>query len=228
MDTPKYKKIYDRIVKLILTDEWPVGSNMKSENELIKMFRVSRITIRNVLNILENEERILRSRGKATLILDKIFKNVKNSEIKDFSITINADTKLLDIEVVKNNLSKKFKNSSSLYHITRLRRLKNNEIYLISRAFIPTELVGKNLNKSIFRDKNLVAVLINNFNIKIIKSEQEIAAVKLNTNDANLFKTTQGYPAISNTWYMYDKSNRLVLMDQELTIKPLKVENYYH
>jgi DNA-binding GntR family transcriptional regulator len=71
-------------------------------------------------------------------------------------------------------------------------------------------------------------VLINNFNIKIIKSEQEIAAVKLNTNDANLFKTTQGYPAISNTWYMYDKSNRLVLMDQELTIKPLKVENYYH
>ena len=35
MNTPKYKKIYDHIVKLILTDEWPVGSNMKSENELI-------------------------------------------------------------------------------------------------------------------------------------------------------------------------------------------------
>ena len=156
-----------------------------------------------------------------------MFKNVKNSEIKDFSITINADTKLLDIEVVKNHLIKKFKNSSSLYHITRLRRIKNNEMYLISRAFIPTDLVGKNLNKSIFRDKNLVAVLINNFNIKIIKSEQEIAAVKLNTNDANLFKITQDYPAISNTWYMYDRSKRLVLMDQELTIRPLKVENYY-
>ena len=71
-------------------------------------------------------------------------------------------------------------------------------------------------------------MLINKFNIKIIKSEQEIAAVKLNTNDANLFKITQDYPAISNTWYMYDRSKRLVLMDQELTIKPLKVENYYH
>ena len=91
---------------------------------------------------------------------------------------------LLDIEVVKNNLSKKFKNSSSLYYIKRLRRLKNNEIYLISRAYIPIDLVGKNLNKSIFRDKNLVAVLLNKFNIKIIKSEQEIAAVKLDTNDA--------------------------------------------
>jgi len=77
MNTPKYKKIYDHIVKLILTDEWPVGSNMKSENELINFFGVSRLTIRNVLNILENEGRILRSRGKATLILDKLLQNKK-------------------------------------------------------------------------------------------------------------------------------------------------------
>ena len=55
MNIPKYKKIYDQIVKLILTNEWPVGSNMKSENDLIEIFDVSRITIRNVLNILENE-----------------------------------------------------------------------------------------------------------------------------------------------------------------------------
>ena len=40
MSIPKYKKIYDHIVKLILTDEWPVGSNMKSENELINFFYV--------------------------------------------------------------------------------------------------------------------------------------------------------------------------------------------
>ena len=55
MNIPKYKKIYDQIIKLILTNEWPVGSNMKSENELIKLFGVSRLTIRNVLNILEND-----------------------------------------------------------------------------------------------------------------------------------------------------------------------------
>ena len=48
MNVPKYKKIYDHIVKLILKDEWPVGSNMKSENELIKFFGVSRLTIRTV------------------------------------------------------------------------------------------------------------------------------------------------------------------------------------
>ena len=227
MNTPKYKIIYDQIVKFILTDVWPVGSNMKSENELIKLFGVSRLTIRNVLNILENEGRILRSRGKATLILDRLLQNNNRSEIKDFSVTLNADYKLIDVEVVKNNLIKKFKNSSSLYYIKRLRRLKNNELYLISRAYIPLEIIGDNVNKKIFKDKNLLEVLINQFKVKISRSDQELSAITLSNNDADLFKITKGYPAILNTWNMYNNSNKLVLIDQETTIKPLKVSNYY-
>ena len=227
MGTPKYKTIYDQIVKFILTDVWPVGSNMKSENELIKLFGVSRLTIRNVLNILENEGRILRSRGKATLILDRLLQNNNRSEIKDFSVTLNADYKLIDVEVVKNNLIKKFKNSSSLYYIKRLRRLKNNELYLISKAYIPFEIIGDNVNKQIFKDKNLLEVLMNQFKVKISRSDQELSAITLNNNDADLFKITKGYPAILNTWNMYDNSNKLVLIDQETTIKPLKVSNYY-
>ena len=227
MSTPKYKIIYDQIVKFILTDVWPVGSNMKSENELIKLFGVSRLTIRNVLNILENEGRILRSRGKATLILDRLLQNKKQTEIKDFAVTLNADYKLIDVEVVKNNFMKKFKNSSSLYYIKRLRRLNNNELYLISRAYIPFEIIGDNLNKKIFKDKNLLEVLINQFEVKISRSDQELSAVTLSNNDANLFKITTGYPAILNIWNMYDKLNNLVLIDQELTVKPLKVKNYY-
>ena len=227
MGTPKYKTIYDQIVKFILTDVWPVGSNMKSENELIKLFGVSRLTIRNVLNILENEGRIIRSRGKATLILDRLLQNNNRSEIKDFSVTLNADYKLIDVEVVKNNLIKKFKNSSSLYYIKRLRRLKNNELYLISKAYIPLEIIGDNVNKQIFKDKNLLEVLMNQFKVKISRSDQELSAITLSNNDADLFKITKGYPAILNTWNMYDNSNKLVLIDQETTIKPLKVSNYY-
>ena len=228
MSIPKYKKIYNEIVQLILTNEWSVGSSMKSENELIEIFGVSRITIRNVLAILENEGRILRSRGKATLILDRLLINSTKSEIKDFSVTLNADYKLIDVQVVKNNLSKKFTNSSSLYYIKRIRRLKNNEIYLISRAYIPIDIIGKITNKNIFKDKNLLDVLINKFQIKMKKSEQEISAIKLGKNDSDMFKITQGYPAVINSWYFYDLSNRLVLIDQELTVEPLKVQNYYH
>jgi GntR family transcriptional regulator len=228
MSITKYKKIYDEIVQLILTNKWAVGSNMKSENELIDFFGVSRITIRNVLSMLENEGRILRSRGKATLILDRLLQNKNRTEIKDFSVTLNADYKLLEVNVIKNNFSKKFTNSSSLYYIKRIRRLKNNELYLISRAYIPIEIIGKIANKNIFKDKNLLDVLISKFQIKMKKSEQEISAINLSENDSSFFKTPKGYPAVLNTWYFYDFSNRLVLIDQEITIKPLKVKNNYH
>ena len=227
MNIPKYKKIYNEIVELILTNEWPVGSSMKSENELIEIFRVSRITIRNVLSILENEGRILRSRGKATLILDRLLQNSQESEIKDRAVTLNADYKLLDLQVIKNSFSKKFTNSSSLYYINRIRRIKNNEVYLISRAYIPTDIIGKNINKDFFKDKNLLHVLMSKLKIKMKKSEQEVSAISLSKNDSVMFSVNKGYPAVLNSWYFYDYSNKLVLIDQETTIKTLKVKNSY-
>ncbi|MDC0497976.1 GntR family transcriptional regulator [Alphaproteobacteria bacterium] len=227
MSTPKYKKIYDKIVQLILTNQWAVGSNMKSENELIKLFGVSRLTIRNVLSILENEGRILRSRGKATLILDRLLQNSQETEIKDRSETLNADYKLLDLQVIKNSLSKRFTNSSSLYYINRIRRIKNNEVYLLSRAYIPTEIIGKTINKNFFKDKNLLHVLMSKLQIKMKRSEQEVSAISLSKNDSVIFRVNEGYPAVLNSWYFYDYSNSLVLIDQEITIKTLKVKNYY-
>ena len=227
MSTPKYKKIYDKIVQLILTNQWAVGSNMKSENELIKLFGVSRLTIRNVLNILENEGRISRSRGKATIILDRLLQNSQETEIKDRSETLNADYKLLDLQIIKNSFIKKFTNSSSLYYINRVRRIKNNEVYLISRAYIPTEIIGKTINKNFFKDKNLLHVLMSKLQIKMKKSEQEVSAISLSKDDSVMFSVNKGYPAVSNSWYFYDYSNKLVLIDQETTIKTLKVKNYY-
>jgi DNA-binding GntR family transcriptional regulator len=227
MNTPKYKKIHAKIVQLILTNQWAVGSNMKSENELIKLFGVSRLTIRNVLSILENEGRISRSRGKATIILDRLLQNSQETEIKDRSETLNADYKLLDLQIIKNSFVKKFTNTSSLYYIKRIRRIKNNEVYLISRAYIPTDIIGKNINKDFFKDKNLLHVLMSKLKIKMKKSEQEVSAISLSKNDSVVFSVNNGYPAVLNSWYFYDYSNKLVLIDQETTIKTLKVKNYY-
>ena len=63
----------------------------------------------------------------------------------------------------------------------------DSELYLISRAYIPFEIIGDNLNKKIFKDKNLLEVLINQFEVKISRSDQELSAITLSNNDANLF-----------------------------------------
>ena len=183
MNTPKYQLIYFEIVNLILTNQWPVGSYMKSENELIQLFDVSRLTIRNVLSILENEGRIKKSRGKKTLILDRLLRNQTNSEIKDFSVTLNLDYYLLDFKIMSNNKKNKFTSSLELYYIERVRRFQNKEIYLISRAYISKEIVG-NINKSQVKGKNLIDTLTSVCKINLKKSTQNIKAINLNEKDA--------------------------------------------
>ena len=227
MNTPRYQLIYSTIVNLILINEWPVGSYMKSENELIKLFNVSRLTIRNVLSILENEGRIKRSRGKKTLILDRLLRNKTNSEIKDFSVTLNLDYYLLDFKIISNNKNNKFTSSSELYYIERVRRFDNKEIYLISRAYISRAISG-NINQSQVAGKNLIDTLKNVCRINLKKSTQNIKAINLSENDAKLFHSIKGTPAISNTWNFYDNNDNLILVDEEITIQTLNVENNYY
>ncbi len=227
MNTPKYQLIYSEIVNLILSNQWPVGSLMKSEKELIQLFDVSRLTIRNVLSILENEGRIKRSRGKKTLILDRLLRNKTNSEIKDFSVTLNLDYYLLDFKIISNNLKNKFTNSLELYYIKRVRRFQNKEIYLLSRAYISRAIAG-NINKSQVAGKNLIDTLMNVCEINLKKSIQNIKAINLNENDAKIFHSIKNFPAISNTWNFYDDNDILILIDEEITIQTLKVENNYH
>ena len=227
MNTPKYQLIYSEIIKLILTNKWPVGSSMKSENELIKLFDVSRLTIRNVLSILENEGRIKRSRGKKTLILDRQLRNTLNSEIKDREMTINQDYSLVDFKIISNNLKNKFPSSKSLYFIERTMRFKKQPIYLISKAYISREIIGS-IDKSIIkRNRNLVYLLMFTYHINFKKSNQELKAISLNASDAKVFKTAKDMPAISNTWFFYDNNDNLILIDEEITIKPLNVQNTY-
>jgi len=227
MNTPKYQLIYSEIVNLILTNQWPVGSLMKSENELIQLFDVSRLTIRNVLFMLETEGRIKRSGGKKTLILDRLLRNKTNSEIKDFSVTLNLDYHLLNFKIISNNKNNKFISSSELYYIERVRRFANKEIYLISRAYIARAIAG-NIDKSQVTGKNLIDTLINICKINLKKSTQNIKAINLNASDAKFFCSIKGTPAISNTWNFFDDYDNLILIDEEITIKTLNVENRYY
>ena len=227
MITPKYKYIYDEIIKNILTSKWPVNSSMKSENELIEMFKVSRITIRNALSMLENEGRIKRSRGKKTLILNRLLRNKENSAIKNFSANVKDFYSLQEFIVISNNQKIFFPRSSSLYYIERILRLKDERIYLISKSYIAKNIAGI-ITKEQVRDKNLLDILINSSKIKLKKSNQEIKAINLNAKDAIFFKSIKGVPALSNTWYFYDFNDNLVLMDEEIMIQSLKVNNKYY
>ena len=70
-DIPLYKKVALELREEIIDGKWVSGDFLPSEAELIKRFNVSRITVRQALQLLELEGLIIRQQGKGTYIPGK-------------------------------------------------------------------------------------------------------------------------------------------------------------
>ena len=69
----KYQNVYSVIKNNIASNKWPVGKIIPSEHELVDYFRVSRITIRSALNMLENDAREHLGLDSSTIIALPVF-----------------------------------------------------------------------------------------------------------------------------------------------------------
>lgn len=66
---PLWGQLYDILKERILRGEYPEGTNLPTEAELMKEFSVSRVTVRLALDHLLKDELISRRRGSGTIVL---------------------------------------------------------------------------------------------------------------------------------------------------------------
>lgn len=65
---PLYQQIADDIKKLIQQEKFISGQKLPSEHELIKKYRVNRLTLRKAMKLLVNEDLIIIQRGKGMFV----------------------------------------------------------------------------------------------------------------------------------------------------------------
>jgi GntR family transcriptional regulator len=65
---PLYHQLYELLESKIRTGQWKPGEMIPPESELTDQYRVSRITVRKVLDMLVREGQILRERGRGTYV----------------------------------------------------------------------------------------------------------------------------------------------------------------
>lgn len=69
-EQPLYLKLKDYIRAGIESGEWPVGSQVPSENEMTARFQVSRMTARRALQELTDEGVLVRTQGLGTFVAE--------------------------------------------------------------------------------------------------------------------------------------------------------------
>lgn len=65
---PLYKQLKERIQEQITSGAFPAGERIPSEQKLMELFHVSRITVRTAIEELVNEDVLIRQRGKGTYV----------------------------------------------------------------------------------------------------------------------------------------------------------------
>jgi GntR family transcriptional regulator len=65
---PLYHQLKEQILMKIEAQEWVEGDLIPSENDLLRLFGVSRATVRRTIEILVNDGFLLKKRGKGTFV----------------------------------------------------------------------------------------------------------------------------------------------------------------
>lgn len=82
---PAYKKCYNKLKSDIDNNVYPIGSYLPTEDELGKMFSVSRTTVRHAIDLLVKDKRIKVKQGAGTQVI-----NPKERELTSFSKFLNV------------------------------------------------------------------------------------------------------------------------------------------
>lgn len=204
-----YRDIADDIKRKIFDERYSVGSLIPTENELAKQYEVSKITIRNAVEILVGEGYLDKKSGKGTFVIsNRPFNHL--SQAASFSSILEEEghrvtKRVLGIAVVsEKDKPRSFDNQTD--EITKISRL----YYLDEQPYIYTDhyvkaafsrLATQDLERySLYHVLQTVGVLIKRFEdtFSIGSVPQEVEDVlKVSSNKA-LYRVRCGYDSSSD------------------------------
>jgi trehalose operon repressor, B. subtilis-type len=145
----KFKEIFLDLEQKILAKEYPPHSLLPSENQLIKMYGVSRETVRKALNLLRDAGYIQKKQGKGSIVLDLNRFDFPISGLTSFKEIQDAQHMTSETNVVE---IRKIAVSPTLHDITdwpvaseawrliRQRRI-NGEVVILDKDYLIAEIV---------------------------------------------------------------------------------------
>jgi len=153
-DTPLYEQMKSEIKARIERGEWPINFRIPSENELVDMLGVSRMTAHRALRELASEGVIVRVQGRGSFVAPKKrranFTDVRNiaEEIAERSGQHSVEIVLMQAEVCDHDLADRLEveAGTSAFHSVIVHKEDDLPIQLEDR-FVPAELAPAYLDQ---------------------------------------------------------------------------------
>jgi len=214
---PLYVQIAEQLIAYIKENGLKAGDPLPSQNELIKRYGVSTITVRVAMQRLETDGIIKRIRGKGTFVAEKkIVENVAG--IRSFEERLAErgmivrnhyveSYETLPAERIRNDL--KLSKKAKAFKIRRLKMLNDIVLGLETRQF--TQKVASRFKPKEFEKEPFITMLGRHPNLKIFRIKYSTRASLASELEAELMKVDTGYPVLVQYGVFYNRENQPVM-----------------
>jgi GntR family transcriptional regulator/GntR family frlABCD operon transcriptional regulator len=204
---PKYRQVQHELYCLIVNGIYKAGDALPSENDLSAQYGITRMTVRNALQSLENDGLIKKIRGKGSIVQSKR-KSVELLSIRGFTEVMKSRNMEVETRIIKKpqltawpqefffQLSDLEKTAGCI-KLERL-RLANSELVMYEISYLP----NFNLNamiRSPLINGSLFDTLQINHKIEILGVRQKFRALKASGQQVELLEVEPGDPLLHIT-----------------------------
>jgi GntR family transcriptional regulator len=200
--TPLYAQIKDILRARILDGTYQPHEQMPSESEMMAAFDVSRITVRQALNDLQNEGLIFRMHGKGTFVSKpKAFQDLgrlqgfgeamRQMGYETFARVVSIRTVTPTPQVQERlQLPKRAR-------VTELQRLRflNREAISLDVTWVPAS-IGARLAKEDLATRDVFVILENDYGLSLGHADLQIGSTLADEHLAGQLKVDEGSPVL--------------------------------
>ncbi len=200
--TPLYLQLATVLRGQIERGEWQPDQKIPSENELNRMYGVSRMTARQVLTQLVSEDLLFRVQGKGTFVArPKIatralaYMGIREQlESKGYSTT----TRVLSTEVLPADsavaAALRVRRGTMVHEIRRLRFAKDDPISLHT-SYVPRHLADGLASEDLV-NKQLCQILEDSYGLRMTKVTEALESIVATGPDAKLLRVRRTMPLL--------------------------------
>ncbi len=199
---PLYQQLTEIIREKIHIGEWKAGNPIPSENELSKMYGLSRMTVRSVITQFVSEGLLYRVPGKGTFVAEpKITaKSLSYAGIREQleQMGYAISTRILSAEIidatgtVAENLA--LERGGPVYMIKRLRYIDKDPLSL-HVSYVPVAMC-KDFDSGKLENEQLCVILKNDYGLSRGKVVETLESCMATTTEAKLLEIKAGHPLL--------------------------------
>lgn len=210
---PVYYQLKNDLMTKISKGVWKPGECISSERELCEIYGVSRMTIRQAIGELVQDEILVRIKGKGTFVCEP---TVKQQDMMSFSEIIkktgrNLSTEVLEFEKI--NTPDYLTDSIELdevYKITR-KRIVDDECVAIETVYIPVDYCGyidrEMLEGSLYK-------ILEGFGYVVDYSQSSIASVIMDDELKQLFNIDKEVPILKMISKTFTEDGKILFFEE--------------